>query len=170
MDAFAVVSSKFASSIPSPASASANLVASAPHLWRACLRVRKFPVLFDIFFPLSMRCPFARIAKGQCFSGKIAVWLYRQNVRWLGIKSLPDDRISIGYQYEKECLSAWRDFSGMLVDFGTGPEARTYSQTSSVICSGVNPKGPGFNPSLSAVIVFSLSQFAMRMNVLPCNR
>ena len=73
--AFAVFSSKFASSNPSPASAKLNLVASAPNFSIASLSVNELPVLFDIFFPFSIKCPFVLIASGHLSSGKSAAWL-----------------------------------------------------------------------------------------------
>lgn len=53
--AFAVDSSKLASSIESPASASVMRVASAPNLRSESLSVSELPVLLLIFSPLSMR-------------------------------------------------------------------------------------------------------------------
>lgn len=50
------------------------------------------PVLLLILSPLSSRCPLQRIARGhwEGSSSQMAVWLYRQKVRWLLIRSLPD--------------------------------------------------------------------------------
>lgn len=73
--AFAFFSSKFASSIPSPASASANLVASAPNFSIPCLIVKKLPVLFDIFAPFNIKWPLVLMLNGQCSSPKMAAWL-----------------------------------------------------------------------------------------------
>ena len=75
MLAFAVFSSKLASSMPSPASASDTREASAPNFSTDWRRESVLPVLLDILAPLSIRWPLARIARGQCFSGKMAAWL-----------------------------------------------------------------------------------------------
>lgn len=106
MEALAVVASKLASARPSPESARATLVASAPNFSTHSLRVRKFPVDFDIFSELSMRCPFALTDLGQYFSGKIAEWTYTQNERWFRMRSRPDERMSSGYQYVNSDRSA----------------------------------------------------------------
>ena len=47
------------------------------------------PVLLLILSPLSSRCPLQRIARGHLegSSSQMAVWLYRQKVRWLLIRS-----------------------------------------------------------------------------------
>jgi len=72
MELFAFFSSKLASSIESPASARHRRDTSAEYSSMDCRRVLKLPVLLDIFSPLSCKCPFARIDRGQCSFGKIA--------------------------------------------------------------------------------------------------
>ena len=94
--AFAVFSSKFASSRPSPASAKLSLVASAPNFSMASRNVNEFPVLFDIFFPFNIKCPFVRMLRGHLSSGNSAAWLYSAKVRWLGTRSFAEERMSNG--------------------------------------------------------------------------
>lgn len=72
MLAFAVFSSKLASSTPSPASANVNLVASAPNFSMPSLKVKELPVLFDIFLPFNVRWPFVRMLSGHLSSGNNA--------------------------------------------------------------------------------------------------
>lgn len=49
------------------------------------------PVDLDIFSALRRRWPLHRIARGHLLSSpQIAVWLYKQKVRWLLIRSFPD--------------------------------------------------------------------------------
>jgi hypothetical protein len=81
MLAFALFSSKFASSTPSPASAKLRRVESAPNLEIASLKLSELPVLFDIFFPFSNKCPFVRMLRGHLSSENKATWLYRQKVK-----------------------------------------------------------------------------------------
>ena len=65
-------------------------MASAEYSWIAWFRVLKFPVDLLIFSLFSSRWPLQRMPLGHCSLGKMAVWLYRQNVRWFWIRSLPD--------------------------------------------------------------------------------
>mmetsp|Transcript_41491 Transcript_41491/g.123987 ORF Transcript_41491/g.123987 Transcript_41491/m.123987 type:complete len:364 (-) Transcript_41491:2233-3324(-) len=73
MAALAVLVSKLASSIVSPASASAQRIASAENSSMDCLSVLKLPVDFAIFALLRSRWPLVRNARGQCSRGKTAV-------------------------------------------------------------------------------------------------
>ena len=66
--ALAVSWTKLASSMPSPASASANLMASALYSSMAVFNVLKLPVDLDIFSPLRSRCPLVRKPRGHLLS------------------------------------------------------------------------------------------------------
>ena len=57
---------KVASSMPSPASAAANLMASALYSSMAVFNVLKLPVDLDIFSPLRSRCPLVRKPPATC--------------------------------------------------------------------------------------------------------
>ena len=76
--ASAIASTKLASSIESPESASANLIPSALNLSIASDSVRKFPVDFDIFSELSKRCPLALMACGHLCTNHREVILFLQ--------------------------------------------------------------------------------------------
>ena len=70
---------------------------------------RAAPVDLDIFSALSSRWPLVRKARGWR-SGRpahTAAWLYRQNVRWFWIRSLPDTRRSIGYLPRAGSVRFW---------------------------------------------------------------
>lgn len=85
-------------------------IPSAEYRSSASLNVKKFPVDFDIFSELSNRWPLARTLLGHLFgcSGHTATWLYKKYVKWLGIKSFPDERRLTGYQYSNSVFSFLR--------------------------------------------------------------
>mmetsp|Transcript_9647 Transcript_9647/g.23941 ORF Transcript_9647/g.23941 Transcript_9647/m.23941 type:complete len:227 (-) Transcript_9647:2019-2699(-) len=137
--ALAVVVSKLASSMPSPASARAQRMASAPNSLMASCSVLKLPVDLDIFSLLSSRWPLQRMARGH-FSGLLghmAVWLYSAMVRWLPIRSLPDTRRSQGYQNSNSRRMAASVSAGMGQLAGAGWPRKMWSHTSLVMCSGL---------------------------------
>ncbi len=63
-----------ASSMPSAASASVALRASAPYCSRACLQVTKMDLDLDIFWPSISIIPLTLNPTGQSFSSKSATW------------------------------------------------------------------------------------------------
>mmetsp|Transcript_84880 Transcript_84880/g.226480 ORF Transcript_84880/g.226480 Transcript_84880/m.226480 type:complete len:206 (-) Transcript_84880:90-707(-) len=96
--ALATSDSKLASSLVSPAAARANRSASAEYSITASRIVRKLPADLDILAPSSMMCPLVRKPLGHMSRGSMAAWVKRQKSRWLGMRSRPDTRRSMGYQ------------------------------------------------------------------------
>ena len=77
MERSAMVVSKFALRIPSPASAHAKRVASAHHFSHACSRPMKLPLDLDIFSASTCTWPLQKIERGY-FAGsscQTAAWL-----------------------------------------------------------------------------------------------
>mmetsp|Transcript_36556 Transcript_36556/g.61594 ORF Transcript_36556/g.61594 Transcript_36556/m.61594 type:complete len:203 (+) Transcript_36556:1883-2491(+) len=151
MDAFAVASTKLASSRPSPASARLILMASALYSSMACLSVLKLPVDLLIFSLFSIRCPLQRNERGHSFFGKMAVWLYTVKVRWFWIRSLPDTRRSNGYQKLNSRRMRSSFSLGTLHASGHGLSRKMWSNTASVTSSALirwSPL-PNMSPSCS---------------------
>mmetsp|Transcript_19068 Transcript_19068/g.48562 ORF Transcript_19068/g.48562 Transcript_19068/m.48562 type:complete len:275 (-) Transcript_19068:2131-2955(-) len=140
---------KLASSFPSPASAQANRVASAEKRSHASPRVMKLPSDLLIFLPSTSTCPLVNIERGHSsgLSGHTAAWLYSDMVRWLLIRSFPETRRSIGYQYANSRFIAASGSADRPA--GAGLSRNTKSKSSSVHCAALSPEGPTVCPVMS---------------------
>ena len=109
----AFFSKKLASSKLSPASAQANLKASAPNFYTISSIVKKFPVDLDILAPFTKIQPLQKKDLGHLFTSsfQIAAWLNKDIVKWFLIKSFPLHLKSIGYQYSNSCLKNLSNFN-----------------------------------------------------------